>query len=128
MTHQMRQHSDGDLFIVDNNVKGWTMKDYLQEWADLARTFDVATGCFEFGTSLALDSQWQKLDKPRILIGDEFSMRARKAMLQHVQGVQMKVSSRRGRNAGFVPQVTVILKTAFDNILANLGRGLVNER
>ena len=40
--------------IVDNSVTGWTGLRYLQEWADIARAFDVATEFFEIGALLAL--------------------------------------------------------------------------
>lgn len=30
-----------DLFMVDNGDKSWKAKNYLDEWADLAHTFDV---------------------------------------------------------------------------------------
>ena len=41
------------LFIVDNSVTGWTGLRYLEEWAGIARAFDVATGFFEIGALLA---------------------------------------------------------------------------
>ncbi len=74
-----------DLFIVDNSDKNWKVKNYLHEWADLAHTFDVATGYFEIGALLALDGQWQKLDKLRILMGDEVSKRTKDALLEGVK-------------------------------------------
>lgn len=42
---------------------------------------DIATGYFEIGALLSLEDQWQKLDKIRILMGDEATARTRKAML-----------------------------------------------
>ena len=60
-----------DLFIVDKGDRNWKAKDYLHEWAELAHAFDVATGYPETGALLVLDGQWQKLDKLRILMGDE---------------------------------------------------------
>ena len=75
----------GDLFIVDNSISGWTGIRYLKEWADLAKSFDIATGYFEIGSLLALDGQWQGLDKIRILMGDETSKRTRAALLKAVQ-------------------------------------------
>jgi superfamily II DNA/RNA helicase len=71
----------GDLFIVDNGDKDWKVIRYLHDWADLAHTFDIATGYFEIGSLLALDGQWQKLDKLRILMGDEVSKRTRKTLV-----------------------------------------------
>ncbi len=79
-----------DLFIVDNGDENWKAKDYLHDWADLAHTFDVATGYFEIGALLALDGQWQKLDKLRILMGDEVSRQTKKALLAGVEAVVYK--------------------------------------
>lgn len=45
-----------DLFIVDNSVSGWTGLRYLEEWCSIAKSFDVATGCFEIGAFLALET------------------------------------------------------------------------
>jgi hypothetical protein len=45
-----------DLFIVDNSVSGWTGLRYLEEWSSIARAFDIATGYFEIGSLLALDT------------------------------------------------------------------------
>ena len=77
----------GDLFIVDNGDKNWKVENYLHEWADLAHAFDVATGYFEIGALLALDGQWQKLDKLRILMGDEVSKRTKDALLAGIETV-----------------------------------------
>lgn len=55
-----------DLFIVDNSVSGWTGLRYLEEWAGIAKGFDIATGCFEIGALLALHGRWQALEKFRI--------------------------------------------------------------
>ena len=65
----------GDLFIVDNSVSGWTGLEYLRQWTDVARSFDVATGFFEIGALLALDGKWQQLEGIRLLMGDEVSLR-----------------------------------------------------
>ena len=73
------------LFIVDNSVTGWTGLRYLQEWADIARAFDVATGFFEIGALLALDGKWQGLEKIRVLMGAETTHRTRKALLESVR-------------------------------------------
>jgi hypothetical protein len=75
----------GDLFIVDNNISGWTGLRYLEEWCELARSFDIATGFFEIGSFLALDGKWQKLEKIRILMGAETTGRTKKAMLDGVR-------------------------------------------
>src|SRR5438093_10470023 len=74
-----------DLFIVDNSVSGWTGLRYLQEWTQIARAFDIATGYFEIGALLALDGLWQPLEKVRILMGAETTLRTRKALLESVK-------------------------------------------
>jgi superfamily II DNA or RNA helicase len=78
-----------DLFIVDNSISGWTGLRYLEEWAGIAKGFDVATGYFEIGSLLALDGKWQTLDKIRILMGGEITFRTRKLMLDAVKAVAL---------------------------------------
>jgi hypothetical protein len=75
----------GDVFIVDNSDKDWKVRRYLHDWADLAHTMDIATGYFEIGGLLALDGQWQKVDKFRILMGDEVSRRTKRALAEAVE-------------------------------------------
>jgi superfamily II DNA or RNA helicase len=77
--------SGADLFIVDNSDSDWKVKQYLSEWTQIASSFDIATGYFEIGALLALDGEWQKLDKLRILMGDEVSMRTQKALLAGIE-------------------------------------------
>lgn len=69
----------GELFIVDNADSEWKVARYLREWCEIARAFDIATGYFEIGALLDLDGQWQKLERIRILMGDEVSLRTRQA-------------------------------------------------
>jgi hypothetical protein len=76
MTPQVRQ-SGGELFIVDNAGDHWKVHRYLHDWCEISRAFDIATSYFEIGSLLALDSQWQKLEQIRILMGDEVSKRDR---------------------------------------------------
>jgi hypothetical protein len=58
---------------------------YLQEWAELAKSFDIATGYFEIGSLIDLDGRWQQLDEIRILMGDETSKRTHQALLEAVK-------------------------------------------
>ncbi len=74
-----------ELFIVDNSVTGWTGLRYLEEWAGIAKAFDIATGYFEIGGLLALDGKWQGLEKIRILMGADMTERTRKALLEAVR-------------------------------------------
>ncbi len=75
----------GELFIVDNSISGWTGLRYLQEWTELAKSFDIATGYFEIGAFLELDGKWQQLEKIRILMGDEMTPRTRAALLEAIK-------------------------------------------
>jgi len=75
----------GELFIVDNSDQAWKGLKYLQDWTEIASAFDIATGYFEIGALLALDGHWQKLDKVRILMGNEVSARTHKAILESLQ-------------------------------------------
>ncbi|MCA1626772.1 MAG: phospholipase D-like domain-containing protein, partial [Acidobacteria bacterium] len=59
----------------------------MREWTDIAHTFDIATGYFEIGALLALEGEWQKLDKLRILMGDEVTKRTKKALVAGIQSV-----------------------------------------
>lgn len=74
-----------ELFIVDNSVSGWTGLRYLEEWAGIASALDVATGYFEIGGFLALDKNWQGLEKIRVLMGSETTHRTRNALIQAVR-------------------------------------------
>jgi len=85
--------SGGDLFIVDNSDKDWKVREYLHEWADLSHSFDIATGYFEIGARCWLDGQWQKLEKLRILMGDEVSMRTKKALLAGIDKAKSLMDS-----------------------------------
>ena len=70
------------LFVVDNSDENWKGLDYLREWCSLASQFDIATGNFEVGSLFALEGDWQKMDKIRLLMGDEMTYRTKKAMLR----------------------------------------------
>jgi superfamily II DNA or RNA helicase len=72
--------SGSGLFIVDNSDNDWRVREYLREWTDIANQFDIATGYFEIGALLALDGQWQRLNKLRLLMGDEVTKRTRDAL------------------------------------------------
>ncbi|MDO9559417.1 MAG: phospholipase D-like domain-containing protein, partial [Syntrophales bacterium] len=92
MTDKLKK-TGSDLFIVDNSDQVWKVKNYLHEWADLSHSFDIATGYFEIGALLALDGQWQKLDKLRILMGDEVSKRTKKALLAGIDAAKQTLDA-----------------------------------
>jgi hypothetical protein len=68
-----------ELFIVDNSDEDWKVLRYLHDWCQISRAIDIATGYFEIGSLLALKDEWQKVDRIRILMGDEVSKRTKKA-------------------------------------------------
>ena len=80
-----------DLFIVDNSDSDWKVRDYLHDWTEIAKSFDIATGYFEIGALLSLDGQWQKLEKLRILMGDEVSKRTKKALLAGIERLRSRL-------------------------------------
>lgn len=71
----------GDVFIVDNSDADWKVLQYLREWTEIAESFDIATGYFDIGSLVKLDTHWQKLDRIRILLGDEVPRRTQQALL-----------------------------------------------
>lgn len=71
--------SGSELFIVDNSADEWKALRYLHDWCQLSRSIDIATGYFEIGSLLALGDEWQKVDRIRILMGDEVSKRTQRA-------------------------------------------------
>lgn len=66
-----------DLYIVDNSTEQHSVKHYLKEWCDVSKQMDIATGYLEIGGLLALDRHWQKLDKIRIILGNEMTQRTK---------------------------------------------------
>lgn len=71
-----------EILIVDNSDTDWKVLNYLREWTEISKQFDIATGYFEIGSLLALENDWQKLDKIRILMGDEVTKRTRQTLLE----------------------------------------------
>jgi len=88
-TQREDEHTSGsELFIVDNSDEKWKVADYLREWASISNQFDIATGYFEIGALLALDGEWQKLEKIRILMGDEVSKRTKRAFEEGLEVIK----------------------------------------
>jgi len=68
-----------ELFIVDNSDHEWKVLRYLRDWCQISKQIDIATGYFEIGSLLSLNGEWQKVDKIRILMGNEVSNRTKQA-------------------------------------------------
>jgi len=83
------EHSN--LYIVDNENEEQSVKKYLREWCPISKQMDVATGYLEIGGFLALDSEWQKLDKIRIILGNEVTKRTKDVIDKAVEALIAKV-------------------------------------
>jgi hypothetical protein len=57
-----------ELLIVDNSDMDWKVLRYLHDWCQISKAIDIATGCFEIGSPISLEEEWQKVDKNRILM------------------------------------------------------------
>jgi SNF2 family DNA or RNA helicase len=79
------------LFIVDNSDADWKVRSYLADWCDLSKAIDIATGYFEIGSLLSLKEQWQKVDKIRILMGDEVSLKTKRAFAAGLRKVTTRL-------------------------------------
>jgi len=77
--------SHKNLYIVDNATENQSVKKYLSEWCSVSKQMDIATGYLEIGGLLALDGEWQKLDKIRIILGNEMTKRTRDVIDAAVQ-------------------------------------------
>ena len=68
------------LYIVDNSNTENSVHKYLSEWCPISKQMDIASGYFEIGSLLSLGEQWQKLDKIRIILGNEVTKRTKKVI------------------------------------------------
>ena len=68
---------NNNLYIVDNASDAQSVKNYLSQWCDVSKQMDIATGYLEIGGLLELDTNWQKLDKIRIILGNEVTKRTK---------------------------------------------------
>ena len=85
-----------EFFIVDNSDEHWKALEYVRQWCEISRSIDIATGHFEIGALLALDGEWQKVDKIRILIGGETSGTTASAIAAALRRVVRRWSGRSG--------------------------------
>lgn len=85
--------SASDLFIVDNSDSDWKVRSYLKDWCELSSAIDIATGYFEIGALLTLEEKWQAVDHIRILMGDEVSLRTKRAFAQSLKKINERLNS-----------------------------------
>lgn len=81
------------LYVVDNSSPENSVKHYLTEWCDKSKQFDVATGYLEIGGLLDLDQHWQKLEKIRIILGNEVTKRTKEVIDKVVQSMLSRLGS-----------------------------------
>jgi hypothetical protein len=82
-----------ELFIVDNSDEDWKILRYLHDWCQISKAIDIATGYFEIGALLGLGDEWKKVDRFRILMGDEVSQRTRAAFAEGLQRVRDRLDN-----------------------------------
>lgn len=70
--------------IIDNREAN-TALESLKRLLPESKTLDVATGYFEIGSLLALDSFWNALESVRILMGDETQRRTKKELVESLR-------------------------------------------
>ena len=70
--------------IIDNRDSN-TALESLKRLLPESKTLDVATGYFEIGSLLALDSFWNALESVRILMGDETQRRTKKELVESLR-------------------------------------------
>lgn len=79
MPRRESHKAGSELFIVDNSAEEWKALRYLHDWCQLSKSIDIATGYFEIAALLAIGDERQKVDHIRVLMGDEVSMRTKRA-------------------------------------------------
>ena len=85
--------SASDLFIVDNSDADWKVGSYIKDWCELSKAIDIATGYFDISALLALEDKWQAVDHIRILMGDEVSLRTKRAFEQSFKKMSGRLDS-----------------------------------
>lgn len=72
----------GKLPNIIDNQGSITLCDAIKQIAQTTKSLDVATGFFELGSLLALDGDWQRIGKIRILLGDALGRRTRRELVE----------------------------------------------
>lgn len=109
--------SNQKLYIVDNSEKRQCVKEYLSQWCQISKQMDIATGYWEIGGLLALDAHWQKLDKLRIILGNEITKRTKdvikKTVLSMLASIKTSIDNEQERNEFLkgIPAIINALRT-----------------
>ncbi|MDR0465486.1 MAG: phospholipase D-like domain-containing protein, partial [Treponema sp.] len=106
-----------DLYIVDNSEISQSVRKYLNEWSEISRQMDIAAGYFEIGGLLELDGNWQKLEKIRIILGNEVTKRTKNALEEikkyFLSGLDKSIDEEKEKNEFLLglPAIMAALKT-----------------
>ncbi len=87
-----------EFFIVDNSDEHWKALEYVRQWCGISESIDIATGHFEIGAFLALDGEWQRVDKIRLLIGGETSRQTANAIRAALSELDQSMTQERTRD------------------------------
>ena len=79
--------------IIDNQNEDTSVKSFLEKTLPVTSSLDIATGYFEIGSLLLLDGKWQKLDKIRILFGDEVTARTSKVFERMLKELAKRIDN-----------------------------------
>ena len=82
-----------NLYTVDNSSEEQSVKNYLRDWCSVSKQMDIATGYLEIGGLLELDSHWQKLDKIRIILGNEVTKRTQAVIQEAVNALLSRLKN-----------------------------------
>lgn len=82
-----------NLFIVDNSSGDQSVQHYLAEWCSISKQMDIATGYWEIGGLLSLETDWQKLDKIRIILGNEVTKRTKTVIDAFVEAALLRLNN-----------------------------------
>lgn len=85
--------SNPKLYIVDNSEKRQSVKEYLTQWCQISKQMDIATGYWEIGGLLTMDGHWQKLDKIRIILGNEVTKRTKEVIKKTVTSLLTNIKT-----------------------------------
>ena len=80
------------LYVVDNSSEEQSVKQYLTEWCSVSKQMDIATGYLEIGGLLDLDQNWQKLEKIRIILGNEVTKRTKEVIDKVVESMLSRLN------------------------------------
>ncbi len=70
--------------ILDNR-ESQTVLEALKRLLPEAKTLDIATGFFEIGSFLSLDTFWNNLEKVRVILGDEMTRRTKRELVDVIR-------------------------------------------